>query len=231
MPRPSQGRQRIPRPEGAREGGPPPWTGRVTGPVPVAQVRRAMEKAGPAVAYPPRRPGFPEDEHQLPVGSAVLIPIFEEDGEARVILTRRAAHLRSHTGEVAFPGGRLDPGESPVAAALREAAEEVGIEESAVEILGQLAPLATVSSRAGITPFVGVLAERPVLTPNPDEVEHAFDVAFSELFDAEAFMEEWWRWPGADEERPIYFFHLPDDIVWGATARMLYELLELVSFA
>lgn len=202
------------------------WQGE---PVRLDHVRSALARVAPSVPVQ-ARPGFPEDEGMFEIGSAVLVPLFEEAGEARVILTRRAQHMRSHTGEVSFPGGRLDPGETPVAAALREATEEIGLDPASVEILGQLAPLATVSSRAAISPFVGVLPGRPVITPNPAEVEHAFDVALSELMHHEVFVEELWRWPAQAVERPIYFFHLPDDIVWGATARMLYELLDLVSF-
>jgi 8-oxo-dGTP pyrophosphatase MutT (NUDIX family) len=189
-------------------------------------VRAAMATMGPAKPWPPAVPAS-----QLPFEgrpAAVLVPLFEEDGQARVILTRRAAHLRSHTGEVSFPGGRLEPEESPLTAALREAAEEVGLDPGAVEILGQLEPLATLSSRSGITPFVGVLAARPVLTPNPHEVEHAFDVSLAELLDPAVYREERWDTPWADD-RPVHFFDLPDDIVWGATARILHQLLELVA--
>ena len=77
-----------------------------------------------------------------------------------MVLTRRAAHLRTHTGEVSFPGGRLDPGETPEAGALREAAEEVGLDPAAVEVVGRLTPLATFSSSASITPVVGTLPGR-----------------------------------------------------------------------
>lgn len=187
----------------------------------VERVRRALQKEGPSQPWP-----WPADESKRQ--AAVLAPLFEEDGEARVILTRRAAHLRSHTGEVSFPGGRLDAGEDALAAALREAAEEVGIEPAGVDIIGELSPLATVGSRASITPFVGVLATRPELTPNPDEVELAFDVSLAELMDVGIFREERWQWAG-QPDRPMYFFDLPDDTIWGATARMLYELLELVA--
>jgi 8-oxo-dGTP pyrophosphatase MutT (NUDIX family) len=161
--------------------------------------------------------------------AAVLIPLFEEAGEARVILTRRAAHLRSHTGEVSFPGGRLEEDEAPVAAALREAAEEVGIDPAEVDIVGELAPLATMSSRSGITPFVGVLPGRPVLRPNPSEVAHAFDVALDELLEPGVYREERWDFPAGAGDRPVHFFELPEDIVWGATARILHELLDLVT--
>ncbi len=183
-----------------------------------------MAKEGPSEPWP-----WPAAE---PAGdssqAAVLAALFEEDGEARVILTRRAAHLRSHTGEVSFPGGRLDEDEDALSAALREATEEIGLDPSTVQIVGELSPLATVGSRAAITPFVGVLLTRPELKPNPDEVELAFDVSLAELMAGGVFREERWQWNG-QPDRPMYFFDLPDDTIWGATARMLYELLELVA--
>lgn len=159
--------------------------------------------------------------------AAVLVPLFEEDGETFVILTRRSSRLRSHTGEVSFPGGRVDPGEARLAAALREAAEEVGLDPAAVEIIGELSPLSTMSSRAAITPFVGVLSERPRLAPNPAEVERVFDVSLAELASEEVYHEELWELAEMGV-REMNFFELVGDTVWGATARMLRELLELV---
>jgi 8-oxo-dGTP pyrophosphatase MutT (NUDIX family) len=160
--------------------------------------------------------------------AAVLIPLFEEEGEARVILTRRSGNLRSHTGEVSFPGGRIDDDETPLQAALREAHEEVGIDPSSVSVLGPLAPLATMSRSSAITPFVGVLPGRPALTPNPAEVELAFDVPLADLLADDVFEEEIWAWTDG-QDRSIYFWYLPDDILWGATARILHELLSLVT--
>jgi 8-oxo-dGTP pyrophosphatase MutT (NUDIX family) len=159
--------------------------------------------------------------------SGVLVPLFEEAGETRVILTRRAAHLRSHTGQVAFPGGRLEPGEDAVAGALREAHEEIGLDPAEVEVLGELGSLMTVSSGSRITPFVGGLAGRPRLSPNPAEVARIFDVSLAELVTDEVYREERWDLPGQDD-RPMHFFELEGETVWGATARILSELLELV---
>lgn len=161
------------------------------------------------------------------ISAAVLIPIFDEDGEARVILTRRASHLRSHRHEVAFPGGRIDSDETPLQAALREAEEEIALDTQHVEVLGQLAPLATLSSSSSITPFVGVLPHRPEVTANPAEVEKVFDVALVDLLADEVYREERWDIPGAPD-RPVLFFELEHDLVWGATARILGELLGLV---
>lgn len=159
--------------------------------------------------------------------AAVLAAIFDEGGQAHVVLTRRSARLRSHTGEVSFPGGRLDPGETPRAAALRETHEEVGIAPAAVEIVGTLSPLSTWSSPAAITPFVGLLSGRPELRPNPAEVERAFTVPLVELYAPECYREELWR-TADGAERAITFFEVVGDTVWGATGRMLRQLLDLI---
>ena len=159
--------------------------------------------------------------------SAVLLPLWDEGGEARILLTRRTAWLRSHSGQVAFPGGRVEPGESLVDAALREAWEEVGIDPRAVEVIGALGRLHTISSQSGIYPFIGVLPARPELSPNAGEVDRVFDVALGELVTDGVFHEEVWGVGGI--ERPIYFFEVAGETVWGATARMLYELLAAVT--
>lgn len=220
-------RQRIPRPPDARAGEAAPWDGlapdRRRG-IGLDRVRAAMARMGPSQPWPAPYGRVP---------AAVLVPLFEEDGEARVILTRRSDQLRTHTGEVSFPGGRLDPGEAPMAAALREAAEELGLVPDTVEILGQLPPLATVSSRSSITPFVGALPGRPVLHPNPAEVELAFDVSLARLAAEGVHREERWHRPELSEgpelaHRTVHFFELDDDTVWGATARILHQFLELV---
>jgi len=235
---PPSGRQVIPRPARAYAGVPAPWAAlpparrrRLGLPV----VRSAVEAhhhglvAEERVAFD----GFPDPG----APAAVLVPLFESSGETRVVLTRRAAHLRTHTGEVSFPGGRLDSGESPEVGALREAAEEVGLDPAQVEVVGRLTPLATFSSGATITPVVGVLPVAPRLTANPHEVEHVFDVSLAELAADGVFREERWVVPGRlmpaadsgeDGSFPVWFFELPHDTVWGATARMLVELLRLV---
>lgn len=181
--------------------------------------RRAAAGAPPARRVPrPPITGRP---------ASVLCALFEEAGESYVILTRRSSSLRSHTGEVSFPGGRLDPGEAAVAGALREASEEVGIDPAAIEVLGPLIPLVTVQGRALITPFVGVLDRRPILRPSPAEVERAFDVSLAELVSDGVYREELWHLPEETQLRAISFFELEGDTVWGATAWMLRDLLEL----
>jgi 8-oxo-dGTP pyrophosphatase MutT (NUDIX family) len=214
--------QRIPRPEVSRPGGPAPWTGWWQGEGP--RPRITVDDVRRAVTGHPDLPSI-GDEHGP--NSAVLAAVWEEDGEARILLTRRTAWLRSHSGQVAFPGGRVEPGETLVDAARREAHEEVGLDPACVEVIGQLSRMHTISSGAGIFPFVGVLpAGRPTLEANADEVDRVFDVALGELMADGVFHEE--IWGIADTERPIYFFDVAGETVWGATARMLYELLLLL---
>jgi 8-oxo-dGTP pyrophosphatase MutT (NUDIX family) len=193
----------------------------------VAAVRAALSARGepddrsaaevPRVALPgaSRRP------------AAVLCALFDEDGQAQVVLTRRSSRLRSHTHQVSFPGGRLDRGEDPLAAALREAKEEVGLDPSSIEVIGRLAKLRTALNPAPITPFVAVLSARPDLRPNPAEVERAYTVPLIELTGPDVYRQEIWTFPDG-EERPMEFYELIGDTVWGATARMLTELLDLV---
>ncbi len=177
----------------------------------------AAETQVPIVALPGRS--------SRPAG--VLCALFDQDGQAHVVLTRRSSRLRSHTHQVSFPGGRLELGESALSAALREAEEEVGLDPAGVEVIGRLTQMRTALNPAPITPFVGVLAAPPTLRPNPAEVERAFTIPLVELTDAEVYRQELWTFPDG-VERPLEFFELLGDTVWGATARMLTELLDLL---
>jgi 8-oxo-dGTP pyrophosphatase MutT (NUDIX family) len=129
---------------------------------------------------------------------------------------------------MSFPGGRIEAGESAVDGALREADEEVALDPSMVEIVGELDHLSTVTSLSFVVPYVGALPGRPDLRPNPDEVEAVVHVSLAELADPAVFREELWTFPGGDE-RPIYFFELVGDTVWGMTAALLRQLVGLVT--
>ncbi len=229
----------IPRPPRHRPGSPAPWAD-----LPPARrshislglVRSALDGDGRD------RLGHTREPWRAPAGvlaggrpAAVLVPLFEEDGESRVVLTVRSDQLRSHQGEVAFPGGRLDIGEDVVEAALREADEEVSLDSSSVTVIGQLTALPTVSSNTVMTPVVAALDRRPVLRANPAEVHRIFDVSLRELVADGAFHEEWWSVPDRVDlsgfpvgEFPVWFFDVADETVWGATARTLMELICLV---
>ncbi len=168
------------------------------------------------------------------VNAGVLACLFEEDGEARLVLTRRSADLRTHQGQVSFPGGRLEEGEDAVGAALREAYEEVDLDPSLVKTAGWLHPVLTMVSSSFILPVLGTVAARPQLMANPSEVERIFDVSLAELADPSIFSEERWRFPGRviteseDNSFPVWIFEVAGELIWGATARMLHELLSIV---
>ncbi len=221
-------RQVIPRPANWAAGDPAPWAGLegdLRSKTRLDLVRAAVANMADALSYEEQVSfdGLPEP----PGPAAVLVALFEENRETRVLLTRRAAHLRTHTGQVSFPGGRLDAGESPEAAALREAEEEISLPPEMVEVIGRLTPLSTFSSRAAITPVVGVVSGRPAVLANPSEVEHVFDVALADLTAEGVFHEERWQ-VSPTQSITMWFFELGHDTVWGATARVLVELMRIV---
>lgn len=215
------GPQHIPRPPGTRPGDPPPWAGLEPSArhPSIEWIRRALADG------PPPRPSPLEGTTRN--ASAVLAPLYEHDGEVWVVLTRRAWHLRSHKGEVSFPGGRQEPDETLWETALREAWEEIDLDRSSVERIGELDHLATVTSRSFIVPYVGVLPGRPELVANEHEVDAILHVPLSELLDPSVYREERWTWSGV--ERRIHFFELVGDTLWGATGAMLVDLLTRIT--
>jgi 8-oxo-dGTP pyrophosphatase MutT (NUDIX family) len=215
------GAQRIPRPESWRPGRPAPWAA-------LSPDQQVVDLRRIEAALAARGPGlFRSDNWRPDHGtrrSAVLVALYDDDG-VHVVLTRRSAHMRSHTSEVSFPGGRSDDDESPLATALREAHEEIGLSPALVRPIGELDRFVTVGSASLVHPIVGVLSAPPNLSPAPDEVEHILQVPLAEFLAPGVFREE--LWPIGDRERPITFFELYGDTVWGATAAMLRQLLSL----
>ena len=155
--------------------------------------------------------------------SAVLVPILSGSTGPEVLLTRRTKHLSSHKGEVSFPGGRLDSGESFVAAAIREAREEIGLDPDTVEVIGELSAMATYVSRSYIVPVVAHVTRRPSLDVRNDEVDRVFTVPLAELVRQDTYSEEHWGHP--PNQYRIHFFHLDEETVWGVTGRMLHQLI------
>ncbi len=212
------GRQRIPRPHAFRPGGPPPWADlapdrrRFT----LAEVRDRLADLPAAVEKGPNVAGSQ--------AAAVLVPLYESDGDTWVVLIKRPETMSSHRGEMAFPGGKFDAAVDAdlEATALREACEEVGLVPAAVEVVARLDGIGTVATRFTITPFVGFLAAPPALTPSPSEVVRILEVRLSDLLDPEAFREE--HWNTGDVDFAVTFFELDDETVWGATARILTGL-------
>jgi 8-oxo-dGTP pyrophosphatase MutT (NUDIX family) len=218
------GEQVIPRPVNARPGRPAPWAHLEPSQreLTLDEVREALASAGPPVRS--ERESLPGIDR----AAAVLAPLYEHEGELHVVLTRRTWELRAHSGEVSFPGGRQDDGEDLWQTALREAREEIGLAASGIERLGELDHLATVTSRSFIVPFVAALPGRPETLANPAEVSAILHVPVAELLDPSIFREELWTFPWA-EDRPIFFFELVGDTVWGATGAMLRQLLGLAT--
>lgn len=219
------GEQVIPRPLNARPGRPAPW-----GDLPIERRRPRLDDVRQALAA--SGPPMPSERESLPGidrASAVLAPLYEDAGELYVVLTRRTWTMRAHSGEVSFPGGRQDDGDGDLwHTALREAHEEIALDPASVERIGELDHLATVTSRSFIVPYVGALTGRPTTTASPVEVAAVLHVAVAELLDPAIFREERWTFPWA-EDRPIFFFELVGDTVWGATGAMLRQLLGLVT--
>ena len=158
--------------------------------------------------------------------AAVLVPIQERTDGDYLVLTKRAAMLSSHRGQVAFPGGRLDQEDSgPLAAALRESQEEIGIQPRDVRVLGQLDQV-TAAANYLVTPFVGVIPFPYEFHLNPAETTAVFSVPISALMDRGCFSME--PRPFSLVKRgPIYHFHYEEWDIWGATARIIKQLLEL----
>jgi 8-oxo-dGTP pyrophosphatase MutT (NUDIX family) len=165
--------------------------------------------------------------------AAVLVPIVQHRDAPTVLLTRRTAHLKRHSGQVAFPGGRKDEQDaSAVATALREAREEVGLEPSHVEIIGTLPEYVT-GTGFRVTPVIGLLEPGFDLTPDPNEVADIFEVPLEFLMNPQHHQRR--RILSGEDER--LFFAMPwrcprtevEYFIWGATAAMLRNLYRMLS--
>ena len=153
----------------------------------------------------------------------MLVALADGEEGAEVLLTRRSRHLRTHKGEISFPGGRMDPGETPAETALREAHEEVGLDPTLVTLFAELDHLSTVVSRSHIVPVVGRLPAVVPLGPASPEVERVMWLPLAELVRPDTYHSE--RWGRSPTDRLLHFFELDDETVWGATAHMLVDLL------
>jgi 8-oxo-dGTP pyrophosphatase MutT (NUDIX family) len=159
--------------------------------------------------------------------AAVLVPVVGEP-EPGLILTLRTDTVSSHRGQISFPGGSIEPGETPEAAALREAQEEIGLDPASVRILGELDTTPTYVSGFVITPVVGWLPRRPVLASNAAEVARVIEVPIAALTE-EIRAEPGFLHEGISYPTEAWIFE--DNVVWGVTARLLRLFLGALASA
>jgi 8-oxo-dGTP pyrophosphatase MutT (NUDIX family) len=202
--------------------------------VPSAQLQPEALKA--RFAQPPiwqpevdREPSF---SSRAPAHAAVLVPIVMRGTDPTVLLTQRTAHLSTHSGQIAFPGGKVDTEDASIqATALREAQEEVGLDPRHVQVIGQL-PVYITGSAFWVTPVIALVSPDMTLTPNADEVDAVFEVPLAFLMDPANHRRHAFDWQGARRE----WFSMPyteprtaadgqpvpvERFIWGATAAML----------
>ncbi len=153
--------------------------------------------------------------------AAVLVPLYEDGGELRLILTRRGGRMATHPGDVVFPGGMIEPGDGgPEEAACREAWEEIGLPPGGVEVLGGLEPTSTRSTEMLIVPVVARVTRPDRYVLAPGEVEVVLEPRLADLLDETSWHHEDWH------GHEVWFRPFPEGMLWGATARMVRSLLE-----
>jgi len=167
----------------------------------------------------------------LAAGLILLYPLDDPSVGVTVphlVLTRRTAHLRRHSGQISLPGGRYDAADgSLLRAALRETHEELGVESDGLQIWGRLEPEWIVVTHYLLAPFVAFAPRRPEFHPNPGEVAEVIEVPLATLLDPATLAEETWELAGTP--RQVHFYRIGEHKVWGATARVLSKLVVLLA--
>ena len=176
-----------------------------------------LEALRDQIANPSRRLARPDR-------AAVLIPIIDDGGPQRLLLTRRTDTVGTHKGHVAFPGGYVEDQDPTLRdTALRETWEEIGLEPERVDVLGELDDFPAIQSRLRVSPWVGRLTEVPELTPNPGEVARVFEVPLEAMSHRDGWRVE--PMQRGDRRWPVYFFDYDGEVVWGLTGYIILRLL------
>jgi 8-oxo-dGTP pyrophosphatase MutT (NUDIX family) len=173
---------------------------------------------------PRPRGGRPPEAAGQPRQGAVLVVLYDKDGQTQLVLTRRRDDLNDHAGQISFPGGRREDGESLSSTALREAEEEIGLRPGDLTILGRLSLLYIPPTDYEVHPFVAWHDGQPRFRRQVSEVAEILEVPLSSLLDPANRHEEAWELRGLAVQVPFYL--VQSQKVWGATAMMLSEFLE-----
>jgi len=169
-----------------------------------------------------RNPIATPDHSDALKASAVLMLLHQVDSQWQLLFTKRASHLKSHAGQISFPGGRFeDPDIHLMDTAVRETEEEIGLPRQHIEVISQLDEHSTLTGFR-IFPYIGVIKQLPALSIDNAEVEEIFSVPLKFLMDAENHQEESAYYQGANHQ--FYKIIWEDRFIWGATARMIVEL-------
>lgn len=163
------------------------------------------------------------------VNAAVLVPVNCHQGQYYILFTKRTEKVSTHKGQISFPGGAQDGGETLLDTALREAAEEIGLTADNVDILGELDDQLSVASNYTISPFVGIIPRKYHFKLNEDEAEEIIEVPISALLDEDCLQQKTMNLDG--ELVTSYFYRYGDRVIWGATARILNQFLEIFARA
>jgi len=190
-----------------------------------------LQQALRPIDDPPQPPGwnaaelsdvFPSHEPRLP--AAVLVPLIGHKEGTTVLFTRRAEQMRTHAGQISFPGGRIEPHDTnPIAAALRETHEETGIDPCHIKALGYLDSLVTISGYC-VAPVVGWVDTHFCATPDAIEVAEIFEVPFDYILAPGCLQRQSIEWRGRTRE--VFEFHWQGRRIWGATAAILVNLIQ-----
>jgi 8-oxo-dGTP pyrophosphatase MutT (NUDIX family) len=194
--------------------------------LPIAGIAVRLSEAADASMQEPYPPGIFAGP---PRQAAVLVPMFLQAGEWRLLFIRRAQQAGDrHSGEVAFPGGHLKPGETAQAAALREALEEIALPPGEVELLGSLPPYRTLGNHR-VTPWVGRIAWPQPLHPDPAEVSRVFSIPLVWLADPAHHRVRERELPQFGVKLPVvYFDEYQGELLWGVSARITLTLIRVL---